>query len=57
MEHLVGNGLFVDGQMGLTRLHRFTGKCYAPDYVSNLSWRYQHILTNVYATYDDYENE
>lgn len=58
IEHLIGNGLYVDGKMGLTRLHRFSGKCYAPDFVStNLSWRYQHILTNVYATYDDYENE
>ncbi|XP_037042266.1 beta-1,4-mannosyl-glycoprotein 4-beta-N-acetylglucosaminyltransferase [Bradysia coprophila] len=58
IEHLIGNGLYVDGKIGLTRLHRFSGKCYAPDFVSTgLSWRYQHILTNVYATYDDYENE
>lgn len=58
IENLIGNGLYVDGKTELTRLHKFSGKCYAPDFVSSsLSWRYQHILTNVYATYDDYENE
>lgn len=53
VETLIGNGLFVDGKMGLTRLHRFADKYYAPEFVTNSSWNYEGILTNVYATYDD----
>lgn len=53
MESLIANGLFVDGRLGLTRLHRFGDKYYAPDYVRNSSWKYEHVLSNVYATYDD----
>lgn len=53
VETLIGNGLFVDGKMGLTRLHRFADKYYAPEFITNSSWNYQGILTNVYATYDD----
>lgn len=53
IESLIANGLFVDGQLGLTRLHRFADKYYAPDYVRNSSWKYENVLSNVYATYDD----
>lgn len=53
VETLIANGLYVDGKLGLTRLHRFGDKYYAPDYVRNASWKYEHVLSNVYATYDD----
>lgn len=53
IESLIANGLFVDGKLGLTRLHRFGDKYYAPDYVRNSSWKYENVLSNVYATYDD----
>lgn len=53
VESLIGSGLFVDGKLGLTRLHRFADKYYAPEYITNSSWKYEGILSNVYATYDD----
>lgn len=53
VEKLIANGLFVDGKLGLTRLHRFADKYYAPECVRNASWRYEGVLSNVYATYDD----
>lgn len=53
VEQLIANGLFVDGKLGLTRLHRFADKYYAPECVRNASWRYEGVLSNVYATYDD----
>lgn len=53
VESLIGSGLFVNGKLGLTRLHRFADKYYAPEYITNSSWRYEGILSNVYATYDD----
>lgn len=53
IESLISNGLFVDGKLGLTRLHRFADKYYAPEYITNSSWKYEGILSNVYATYDD----
>lgn len=53
VESLIGSGLFVNGKLGLTRLHRFADKYYAPEYITNSSWKYEGILSNVYATYDD----
>lgn len=53
VESLIANGLYVDGKLGLTRLHRFADKYYAPEYITNASWKYESILSNVYATYDD----
>lgn len=58
IETLISNGLFVDGKMGLQRLHRFVDKYYAPDHITNSSWKFENLLTNIYANYDDdYANE
>lgn len=53
IERLIANGLYVDGKIGLTRLHKFADKYYAPDHITNSSWKYESILTNIYANYDD----
>lgn len=60
VQRLISTGLFVDGKLGLHRMHRFSDKYYAPEYVTNSSWKFDNLLMNVYATYDDddegYEN-
>lgn len=58
VERLISTGLYIDGKIGLTRLHKFADKYYAPDHITNASWKYESMLTNIYASYDDdYANE
>lgn len=53
IEKLIANGLYVDGKIGLKRLHKFSDKYYAPDHITNSTWKYESILTNIYVNYDD----
>lgn len=53
VENLVSNGLFVDGKMHLVKLHRYSEKYFSPDYVNENSRRFDNILTNIFARWDD----
>lgn len=53
IQSLISAGWFVDGKTNLLRLHRYSDKYYAPDYVTEKSWKYESMLTNVYAHYDN----
>lgn len=52
VESLISAGLFVDGKINLIRLHRFSDQYYAPAIVTETSWKYEPLLTNIYAHYD-----
>lgn len=53
VQSLISAGLFVDRRTNLLRLHRFSDKYYAPDSVCDKNWKYQSMLTNMYAHYDN----
>lgn len=53
IQSLISAGWLVDGKTNLLRLHRYSDKYYAPDYVTEKSWKYESMLTNVYAHYDN----
>lgn len=53
IQSLISAGLFVDRRTNLLRLHRFSDKYYAPDYVCDKNWKYESMLTNMYAHYDN----
>lgn len=52
IESLISAGVYVDEKLELIRLHRYSDKYYAPDAITNESWKYESLLTNVYAHYD-----
>lgn len=53
IQSLISAGLFVDRTTNLLRLHRYSDKYYAPDYVCSKNGKYQSMLTNMYAQYDN----
>lgn len=53
IQSLISAGLFIDQRTNLIRLHRYSDKYYAPDYVNGKGSRYDFMLTNVYANYDN----
>lgn len=57
IESLISAGVYVDGKLELIRLHRYSEKCYAPGHVNKLDLKYQSMLTNTYAHYDNVVDE
>lgn len=53
IQNLISNGLNIDGKMSLIKLHRFSDKYYLPQYVSNNSWKFDNIVINLFASWDD----
>lgn len=53
IETLISAGIYFDGKINLLRNHRFSDKYYAPDSVVDKTWKYESILSNMYAHYDD----
>lgn len=53
IQSLISAGLFVDRKTNLVRLHRYSDKYYAPDYVCGKNGKYQPMLTNMLAQYDN----
>lgn len=54
LEDLIENGVYLDGKMELVRAHRSNENYYAPTFVSNNSWKYDWLLTNLYSKMDYY---
>lgn len=57
IQGLIVNGLYVDGKSGLTQLRRYQEKYFCPDYVTQTSWKFDNLLINIFAKWEeDYEN-
>lgn len=57
IESLISAGVYIDGKLELIRLHRYSEKCYAPNRVNRHDLKYQSMLTNTYAHYDNVVDE
>ncbi|EFA02024.1 Beta-1,4-mannosyl-glycoprotein 4-beta-N-acetylglucosaminyltransferase-like Protein [Tribolium castaneum] len=55
LEDVIENGLYIDGKTELLRTHRYRDNYFAPFYVSENSWAYDFLLTNIYSKIDYYE--
>lgn len=53
IESLISAGVYIDGKLELMRLHRYSEKCYAPNVVISQDLKYESMLTNTYAHYDN----
>lgn len=53
IQNLITNGLYIDGKMGLIKLNRYNDKYYSPEYVYNNSWKFDNIVINLFASWDD----
>lgn len=57
VQNLIVNGLYVDGKLGLTQIRRYQENYYCPDYVTNFSWKFDNLVINIFAKWEeDYEN-
>lgn len=53
IETLISAGIYLDGKTNLLRNHRFSDKYYAPESVTDKTWKYESMLSNMYAHYDE----
>uniref|UniRef100_A0A1B0FNZ3 Beta-1,4-mannosyl-glycoprotein 4-beta-N-acetylglucosaminyltransferase n=1 Tax=Glossina morsitans morsitans TaxID=37546 RepID=A0A1B0FNZ3_GLOMM len=54
LQQLIATGVYLrDGKTQLLRVYRFRDKYFAPLYVSDQSWKYGHLLINIYESLDD----
>uniref|UniRef100_A0A1I8MNQ2 Beta-1,4-mannosyl-glycoprotein 4-beta-N-acetylglucosaminyltransferase n=1 Tax=Musca domestica TaxID=7370 RepID=A0A1I8MNQ2_MUSDO len=54
VQQLISSGLYLnDGQTGLVKVRRFADKYFAPSYAVQQSWKYGHLLVNIYESLDD----
>lgn len=57
IQKLISTGIYLkDGTTHLQRVRRFSDKYYAPIYAAEQSWKYGHLLVNIYESLED-ENE
>lgn len=57
VQNLIVNGRYVDSQLELIQLRRYQEKYYCPDYVTNQSWKFDNLVINIFAKWEeDYEN-
>lgn len=54
IQQLVSTGLYLtDGHTQLQKVRRFADKYYAPEYATEQSWKYGHLLINIYESLED----
>lgn len=53
IQDLISKGMYVDGKMGLIKIHRYADKYYMPEYVKNNSWKFDNIVMNLFSSWDD----
>lgn len=57
VQNLIVNGRYTDTKLELTQLRRYQEKYYCPDYVTNQSWKFDNLVINIFAKWEeDYEN-
>lgn len=54
VQQLISTGIYLkDGKTQLEKVRRYTDKYYAPLYASEQSWKYGHLLINIYESWED----
>lgn len=53
IQNLIARGLYVDGKLGLNRIHRYSDKYYAPEYVERNGRKFDNILSNIFLNFND----
>ncbi|XP_075152142.1 beta-1,4-mannosyl-glycoprotein 4-beta-N-acetylglucosaminyltransferase [Haematobia irritans] len=54
IQKLISTGVYLnDGKTQLLKVRRFTEKYFAPIYASQQSWKYGHLLVNIYESLED----
>jgi beta-1,4-mannosyl-glycoprotein beta-1,4-N-acetylglucosaminyltransferase len=54
IESLILYGLYVDGKMQLQKYHNYQNtKYFTPEYVAKHKWKFDNIITNFYASWND----
>lgn len=58
VQQLISQGIYLkDGKTQLQKVRRFSDKYYAPLYATEQSWKYGHLLVNIYESLEDSDNE
>lgn len=53
IQNLIAKGLYIDGKLELHKLRHYQeSKYYTPDYVAKNRWKFDNIVTNLYASWD-----
>ena len=51
---LIQTGLYIDGKLSLIKLKHYNEiKYFTPDYVAKTRWKFDNIVTNLYASWED----
>lgn len=51
------NGIYVDGKQNLIMLRKYQEKYFCPEYVTQHSWRFDNLIINIFAKWEeDYED-
>ncbi|XP_073825385.1 beta-1,4-mannosyl-glycoprotein 4-beta-N-acetylglucosaminyltransferase [Musca autumnalis] len=54
VQQLISSGIYLnDGETQLLKVRRFSDKYFAPSYAVQQSWKYGHLLVNIYESLDD----
>ncbi|XP_053697801.1 beta-1,4-mannosyl-glycoprotein 4-beta-N-acetylglucosaminyltransferase [Sabethes cyaneus] len=53
VQNLIASGKYFDGNINLAKIQRHTDKYYAPEYVRKNSWRFDNIVINLFARWED----
>lgn len=53
IQNLIASGKYFDDKTILTKLQRHVDKYYAPEYVHKNSWRFDNIVINLFARWED----
>lgn len=53
VQNLIASGKYFDENVNLVKLQRHADKYYAPEYVRKNSWRFDNIVINLFARWED----
>ncbi|XP_065076936.1 beta-1,4-mannosyl-glycoprotein 4-beta-N-acetylglucosaminyltransferase [Ochlerotatus camptorhynchus] len=53
IQNLIASGKYFDDKTNLNKLQRHVDKYYAPEYVRKNSWRFDNIVINLFARWED----
>lgn len=57
IQNWIVNGVYVDGKQNLVMLRKYQEKYYSPDFVALHSWRFDNLIINIFAKWEeDYED-
>lgn len=57
IQNWIVNGIYVDGKQNLIMLRKYQEKYFCPDYVNSHSWRFDNLVVNIFAKWEeDYED-